>query len=64
MAYGNLWENVTDNRQWSSRLSWRLRDALPVNLKPDPVAALLREVIGTGRDLFTLPDLRRSPAVG
>lgn len=35
-----------------------------VNLKPDPVAALLREIIGTGRDLFTMPDLRRSPAVG
>lgn len=38
-------------------------DGLSVNLKPDPVAVLLREVIGTGRDLFALPDLRRSPAV-
>lgn len=30
-----------------------------VSLKPDPLAAMLRQVIGAGRDLFTLPDLRQ-----
>lgn len=33
-----------------------------INLKPEAVAVLLREVIGAGHDLFALPDLRRSPA--
>lgn len=33
-----------------------------VNLKPDPVAVMLREVIGAGGHLFTQPDLRGSHA--
>lgn len=33
-----------------------------VNLKPDPVAVMLREVIGAGGHLFALPDLRGSHA--
>lgn len=33
-----------------------------VNLKPDPVAVMLHEVIGAGGHLFTQPDLRGSHA--
>jgi 8-oxo-dGTP pyrophosphatase MutT (NUDIX family) len=33
-----------------------------VNLKPAPLAELLLEVVSAGRDLFTMPDLRQSPA--
>lgn len=35
-----------------------------VHLKPDAVAALLRDAVGTGRDLFTMPDLRKSRTAG
>jgi 8-oxo-dGTP pyrophosphatase MutT (NUDIX family) len=31
-----------------------------VDLKPTPVADLLRDAIGSGRDLFTMPDLRQA----
>lgn len=33
-----------------------------IDLKPDPVAALLRDAVNAGRDLFLTPDLRRSTA--
>jgi hypothetical protein len=35
-----------------------------IDLKPDAVAALLRDVAGAGQDLFAMPDLGRSPAAG
>ncbi|MGH3273014.1 MAG: NUDIX hydrolase [Streptosporangiaceae bacterium] len=34
-----------------------------VSLKPDPLGTLLRQLIGAGRGLFTLPDLRQKPAI-
>jgi 8-oxo-dGTP pyrophosphatase MutT (NUDIX family) len=33
-----------------------------IDLKPTTIAALLRDAIGSGRDLFTLPDLRSTPS--
>ena len=30
-----------------------------IDLKPEPVAELLNDVVASGRDLFALPDLRR-----
>jgi hypothetical protein len=33
-----------------------------IDLKPTAVAGLLRDAIASGRDLFTLPDLRSAPA--
>jgi ADP-ribose pyrophosphatase YjhB (NUDIX family) len=33
-----------------------------IDLKPPAVAGLLRDAIASGRDLFTLPDLRSAPA--
>jgi ADP-ribose pyrophosphatase YjhB (NUDIX family) len=31
-----------------------------IDLKPEPVAELLKDVVASGRDLFALPDLRRT----
>ena len=33
-----------------------------IDLKPPAVAGLLRDAVASGRDLFTLPDLRSTPA--